>query len=248
MMNQKIYNLLVKNLKDAFKLPKYEKIRESINQNTVLGDLPWTPKKYEKFIQEISQHFHSIDLEFKGTISELTNDIDAKYRTRVWGGEMWKPRTEIYRFTGWNIVKEINDLNPRAVLDVGCGFNQFKPHIKNLIGIDPYNPNADYMVDILDFVAKPESFDAMIIFGSLNFYDYDWVASRFKKCFELLAPGGRAFCRGNPFNTPPREWIEVFNWDFASAVKIAEENNVTLETWKQDNGDRFYFVFHKPKK
>lgn len=246
-MNKKIYALLEKNIKEAFKLPKYEKICEGINKNTILSDLPWTPKKYEKFIAEISNNFHSIDLIFKGTLEELTNDIDLKYRSRVWGGEMWKPRTEIYRFTGWNIVKDVNDLKPKSVLDVGCGFNQFKPHIPNLTGIDPFNPAADYMVDILNYVAKPESYDAMIVFGSINFYDYEWVSIRFKKCFSLLAPGGTMFCRANPFNTPPNDiWVDPYHWDFETAVRIAEENNVKLETWKQDNGDRFYFVYKKP--
>jgi SAM-dependent methyltransferase len=246
-MNKKIFALLEKNIKDAFKLPKYEKIRDSIDKNTVLSDLPWTPKKYEKFVEEISSNFHSIDLVFKGTLEELTNDIDYKYQCRVWGGEMWKPRTEIYRFTGWNIVKDVNDLKPNAVLDVGCGFNQFKAHIPGLIGIDRYNPNADYMVEIMDFKWKPESFDVIIVFGSINFYSYEWVAERFARVFELLAPGGTVFCRANPFNTGPNDvWIDPYHWDFETAVRIAEENNVKLESWKQDNGDRFYFVFKKP--
>jgi hypothetical protein len=103
------------------------------------------------------------------------------------------------------------------------------------------------MVDILDYVAKPESYDAMIVFGSINFYDYDWVSIRFKKCFSLLASGGTVFCRANPFNTPPNDiWVDPYHWDFETAVRIAEENNVKLETWKQDNGDRFYFVYKKP--
>ena len=47
-MNKKIYALIEKNLNEAFKLPKYEKIRSGIGKDTVLSDLPWTPKNYEK--------------------------------------------------------------------------------------------------------------------------------------------------------------------------------------------------------
>ena len=57
---------------------------------------------------------------------------------------------------------EINKLNPRKVLDVGCGYNQFKGRINNLIGIDPYNNCADYQVDIFEFVDEPNSYDVKI--------------------------------------------------------------------------------------
>jgi hypothetical protein len=246
-MNKKIYGFILKKLNECFKLDRYKKVRENLNENTVLTDLPWTLKRWEKFRAEVNVTFQDIDLTFEGTLKKFTDHIDYSYQCRVWGGEMWKPRTEVYRFTGWNIVKDITDLKPRAVLDVGCGFNQFKEHIPNLVGIDRYNPNADYMVEIMDFVAKPESFDAIIVFGSINFYSYEWVAERFKRVFELLAPGGTVFCRANPFNTgPTNEWIDPYHWNFETAVRIAEENGVKLETWKQDNGDRFYFVYKKP--
>jgi hypothetical protein len=246
-MNKKIYAFLLKNLNEAFKLEKFTEIRNSINENTIITDLPWTLKRWEKFKKDINDTFQDVDIEFRGTLKEFTEHVDYKYQCCVWGGEMWKPRTEVYRFTGWNIVKDVNDLNPHAVLDIGCGFNQFKAQIPNLIGIDRYNPNADYMVEIMDFRWKPESFDAIIVFGSINFYSYEWVAERFARVFELLAPGGTVFCRANPFNTgPDNEWIDPYHWDFDTAVRIAETNNVKLETWKQDNGDRFYFVYKKP--
>ena len=80
--------------------------------------------------------------------------------------------------------------NPKNVLDFGCGYNQFKPRIKNLTGIDPFNENADYMVDILDFNVD-EKYDHMIVFGSLNFGDEADIRTRFKKLYSLLDVGGR---------------------------------------------------------
>lgn len=247
-MNKKIYNLLFTKLQESLKLERYDEIRAVINKDTVLKDLPWTPKRWEKYVKDIQDNFHSIDLiSWDGTLEKITDDIDFKYQSRVWGGEMWKPRTEVYRFTGWNIVKDINDLKPRAVLDVGCGFNQFKPHIPGLIGIDRFNPMADYMVEIMDFNWKPESFDAAIVFGSINFYDYDWVSERFEKVFSLLSHGSKAFCRANPFTNGTNDfWIDPYHWNFDTALQLCEDHGVELETWKQDNGDRFYFVFKKP--
>jgi hypothetical protein len=46
-MNTKIFDLIKKNLQDAFSLPKYANI--SITEDTVIDQLPWTPARYSKF-------------------------------------------------------------------------------------------------------------------------------------------------------------------------------------------------------
>jgi SAM-dependent methyltransferase len=169
-----------------------------------------------------------------------------KYSARFWGQGVWQPRTDVYQYTGWNIVDEINKREPRKVLDVGCGYNQFKPRIPNLIGIDKFNNSADYMVDILDFNVEPESFDAVIVFGSINFGDWDDMSIRYKKVFELLAPGGRVYVRANPGHSHKNgPWIDIFPWSFEHAHNIAKENNVELVQFKQDNGERLFFMFEK---
>ena len=48
-MNTKIFKLIKENLNSAFNLPKYEKIRSSINKDTLVDQLPWTPARYKKF-------------------------------------------------------------------------------------------------------------------------------------------------------------------------------------------------------
>ena len=54
-MNNKIFNFLIKNLQDSFNLPKYNNI--VINKETIVKDLPWTPKRYEKFVNNINETF-----------------------------------------------------------------------------------------------------------------------------------------------------------------------------------------------
>lgn len=245
-MNQKILNYIVKNLKDTFNLERWTQIREQIDQNTVIQDLPWTPKRFEKFKQELVDTF-DVDPTLSGTVFDLSEQIDHSYAARFWGGGVWQPRTDVYQYSGWNIVDEINKMDPKAVLDVGCGYNQFKPRIKNLVGIDKYNNSADYMVDILDYHVEPESYDAVIVFGSINFGTYEDVSARFKKVFELTAPGGKVYVRANPGESHKNgPWIEIFNWDFKSAHSIATENGVNLLNYKQDNGNRLFFVYQKP--
>lgn len=244
-MNRKILNHLLKNLNEAFKLDRWKEIREALNEHTRIEDLPWTPKRKEKFFLDLQDTF-DVEPRQDGTVLDLSEDIDYKYAARFWGGGVWQPRTDQYQYTGWNIVDEINKREPRAVLDVGCGYNQFKPRIPNLIGIDKYNNSADYMVDILDYNVDPESYDAIIVFGSINFGEYEDISARFKKVFELLAPGGRVYVRANPGHGHKNgPWVQIFPWNFEHAHRIAKENDVDLATFKQDNGDRLFFIYEK---
>lgn len=245
-MNRKILRHLEENLRDSFNLPRWDSVRQAIDTNTVVDKLPWTPVRYQKFKDKMAKSFGLDDIDFSGTLAQVTENIDMKYSARFWGQGVWQPRTDVYQYTGWGVVDEINKRNPRKVLDVGCGYNQFKPRIQNLIGIDKFNNSADYMVDILDFNVEPESFDAVIVFGSINFGDWDDMSIRYKKVFDLLAPGGRVYVRANPGHVHKLgQWIDIFPWSFEYAHKIAKDNNVELVQFKQDNGDRLYFEYEK---
>jgi SAM-dependent methyltransferase len=243
-MNHKIFSYLVKNLQDAFNLPKYDDVRSAINKDTDIAALPWTPKRWEKFVDMVNQNF-DLDINFIGTLVDITNDINEKYCARFWGS-IWQPRTEIYQYTGWNIVERINKENPIAVLDVGCGFNPFKARIPNLVGIDAYNNSADYMVDVLDYTVADNTYDHVIVFGSINFGNYNDIALRMKKVIDLTMPNGTIYVRANPGiahkNGP---WIDIYPWDFDTAYKIANAYNCELSSFKKDNGDRLYFELKK---
>jgi len=193
-MNTKIFNLITKNLQQAFALPKYADI--VINADTVVNTLPWTPARYSKFKDAVEAEL-SLPCEYRGTLREITDDLSERYTHRFFA-EIWKPRTGDYEHTGWELADEVNKLNPEKVLDVGCGYHPFKGRIHNLIGIDPYNNCADYEVDILDYKVKPESYDVIIALGSINFNSRDEIESRFAHCVTLLKSGGGFFLRANP--------------------------------------------------
>ena len=143
-MNTKIFNLIKENLHSAFDLPKYQNI--VIDENTVVEQLPWTPARYRKFKDAVEIEL-SLPCDYVGTLKTIVDDLSEQYLLRFFG-EIWKPRTGDYDYTGWALVDEINKQNPQNVLDVGCGYHPFKGRIKNLVGIDPYNNCADYEVDI----------------------------------------------------------------------------------------------------
>ena len=244
-MNTRIFNLIVKNLETAFSLPKYEAVMSTLGKDTEISSLPWTPARFEKFKTFIKTELAFSEINVDGTIEETVDRLDQKYMNRFFG-EIWKPTTEIYQYSGWGLVEEINKADPKAVLDFGCGYNPFKGRINNLVGIDPYNNCADYMVDILDFKVEPESFDHIIVFGSLNFNSRDEIDARFKRLNELLIPGGKMYFRANPGITwPAGPYVDIFPWTFEIAHELAKTYSLTLETFKKDNNDRLYFVYKK---
>lgn len=241
-MNTKIFKLLQENLQLAFNLPKYAKI--SITEDTIVQDLPWTPARYRKFKDIIEAELH-LPCDYIGTLRSITDDLSERYILRFFS-EIWQPRTGDYSRTGWTLAEEVNKLNPENVLDVGCGYHPFKGRIKNIIGIDPYNNQADYEVDILDYKVKPESHDVILALGSINFNSKDEIEARFEHCVNLLKKGGKFFLRANPgisHKTGP--YVDIFPWSFEVVNEFAEKYNLNLDTFKKDANDRLYFVYSK---
>ena len=243
-MNTKIFSLLTKNLQTAFSLPKYANI--SINADTQVDTLPWTPARYRKF-KDAMWHELQLDSDYVGSVQDITADLSERYTHRFFA-EMWRPRTHEYDHSGWALVEEINKLNPQSVLDVGCGYHPFKDRIQNLVGIDPYNDAADYEVDILDYKVRTESHDVIIALGSINFISRDEIEQRFAHCVSLLKPGGRFYLRANPgipHKTGP--WVDIFPWSFEVVKQLEETYNLKLLEFKKEPADlgRLYFVYEK---
>jgi len=244
-MNTRIFNLIRQNLETAFSLPKYDGVRATLTKDTRVDFLPWTPARHSKFADAIKQELSFEEIDLTGTVEEIVKKLDNRYMNRFFG-EIWKPNTEVYQYTGWALVEEINKRNPKAVLDFGCGYHPFKGRINNLIGIDPFNNCADYMVDILEFNADPESYDNIIVFGSLNFNSRAEIEERFAKLVSVLMPGGKMYFRANPgILWPKGPYVDIFPWSFEVANDLAKAHNLTLETFKKDNNNRLYFVYLK---
>lgn len=238
-MNTKIFTLLQKNLQTAFNLPKYQNI--VIDEHTVVENLPWTPARYRKFRDAVEAEL-SLPCDYVGTLAAITQDLSERYIHRFFS-EIWKPRTNDYDYTGWQLADEVNALNPRSVLDVGCGYHPFKGRIHNLVGIDPYNNCADYMVDILDYVGRH---DVVIALGSINFNSRDEIEARFSRCVDVLDPGGRFILRANPgitHRTGP--YVDIFPWTFEIVKEFADKYKLKLLEFKKDGNQRLYFSYEK---
>jgi SAM-dependent methyltransferase len=165
-----------------------------------------------------------------------------KYFSKYWENDIKK-----WKYSGLALVDEVNSLKPRAVLDVGCGYNEFKGKIDNLLGIDPYNDKADLQVSTLEY-RTTQKFDVIMCLGSINFGSRDKIIAEIGKCVDLLDNGGTMFFRVNPgvqHNKPEAKWIEFFGWNVPFIIELSEMFNLEVLDIRDDSNQRKYFVFRK---
>jgi hypothetical protein len=148
---------------------------------------------------------------------------------------------EKYEYSGPALIDKVQ-LN-EWVLDVGCGDNYFKGKIKNLVGIDPANDNADVKVSIEDYKTD-QLFDVAFCLGSINFGDSGEIVCQIMKVSQLLKPNGRIYWRCNPgkqdHETEGCKNIKFFNWTEHWHNYFADALGFTVVTVKQDTHDRLY--------
>lgn len=186
------------------------------------------------------------------TIGELVDRIDDRvldnYFRNHWQAEMKK-----YKYSGLKLIDEVNGLKPRRVLDIGCGYHEFKGKIDNLTGIDPYNKQADHEVKLLDYRPK-EKFDVTLALGSINFGSTDKIFAELEHAVSLCNPGAVMFFRANPGlphdNEPDRpmgdqsKWISFYSWDSNFIVNCATQLGVDILDIRTDtHKNRLYFVW-----
>ena len=200
----------------------------------------------EKMKQAIQGTFNVTidDVEYEN-IGQLVDRIDDKvlahYFAEVWHGEIAR-----FKYSGPALIGEINQLKPRAVLDIGCGYHEFKGKIDNLIGIDPYNNKADIMVKLLDY-HPDEKYDAVMALGSINFGSTDKIFAELEHAVNLCNPGAVLFFRANPglpHEPDESNWISFYPWDANFIVNCADQLNVDILDLRTDSHkNRLYFVW-----
>jgi len=182
------------------------------------------------------------------TLEQYAEAIDVaclhKYFSKYWENDIKK-----WKYSGLALVEEVNSLKPRAVLDVGCGYNEFRGKIDNLTGIDPYNDRADHEVGTLEY-RTDQKFDVIMCLGSINFGSRDKILAEIGRCVDLLEDGGTMFFRVNPgvqHNKPEAKWIEFFAWNVPFIIELSEIFNLKVLDIRDDSNQRKYFIYRKVK-
>ena len=182
------------------------------------------------------------DMEIHATAEQIDTECLRNYFSNVWQAE-----TKRYKYSGLAIIDEVNAMNPANVVDIGCGFNEFKGKITNLVGIDPYNDKADIMVHTLDY--KPDvEFDVAICLGSINFGSSDKILAELENVVGMVKSGGFLYFRVNPgiqHTRPAAKWINFYDWDPVFISNAAKYLNCEVLILRQDDNNRLYFVLRK---
>ena len=153
---------------------------------------------------------------------------------------VWKSKLDQYQYSGWALVDKIpsNEL----VLDVGCGFNEFKTRILNLTGLDPANDHADIKVSIEEY-SPPQKFDGALCLGSINFGNKLTIMNQIACVINCLKPTARIYWRCNPgvadHDNEACKNIDFYPWSIDEHVKLSELFGFRLMTCCWD-GNRIY--------
>ena len=208
---------------------------------------PWLLYNKDKLKHAIQSTFRITleDMSYNH-IGELIDKIDNQVLYNYFS-KVWQPQTKKFKYSGLKLIDEINFLKPDNVIDLGCGYNEFKGKIKNIIGLDPYNPKADICSTILDFKTT-EKYDIALCLGSINFGSTDKIVAEVAKAVEITNPNGLLYFRVNPGHSHEAvesNWISFYNWTPNFIINIATLLNVTILDLRNDSNNRIYFVLKK---
>ena len=219
-----------------------------MNRKVFAELLSYSKNDITKITQPYIKEKFGVDVKRCDSLEKYEEVIDDaclnKYFSKYWQNDMKK-----WKYSGLSLINEVNDLKPRAVLDVGCGYNEFKGKIKNLIGIDPYNSLADIEVGTLEYKTD-QKFDVILCLGSVNFGSKDKIIAEVSRCVNLLADGGTMFFRVNPgvqHDKPEADWIEFYAWNVPFIIELSEMFNLKILDIRDDTNQRKYFIYRKVK-
>lgn len=130
------------------------------------------------------------------------------------------------------ILTRIKDTD--QVLDVGCGYNDYKVHLnKRLYAFDPAINSGDELTDIENFDPKGRQWDVVLCLGSINFGTEADIKPQVKKVVSLVKPGGMIIWRQNPghfdHDVEICNSVPFYPWTLEQNEKWADEFGCKIE-------------------
>jgi hypothetical protein len=154
---------------------------------------------------------------------------------------IWQSDLDKYTYSGWTLINKV--AHHEMVLDVGCGFNEFRSHIPNLIGIDPANDCADIKVPIEEYTPT-NKFDVAFCLGSINFGSEETILNQITCIVNCLNSKARIYWRSNPgladHNNQECNDIDFYPWTISKHAELAEKFGFRLNVARWDSHDRIY--------
>ena len=162
--------------------------------------------------------------------------LPNKYNPDTWWGDEYQENAGFEE-----MYNRINALNPNLVIDAGCGRNKHKNHIKNLIGFDasPY-PEVDLHCAILDAPFDPNSADAVLALGSVQFISKEYIIENVERIVSWVKPGGLIEIRILLQDKVAKNYIEEYDkkgvkvsWDTELKNYVSKKYNLSyfIKPW-----------------
>lgn len=184
------------------------------------------------------------------TMGELAKEIDSQYMCNYFVAENGTSTTGVvgnvytvnsepiinkWNLRGQSLVDRLRSMQASkpslTILDMGCGVNEYKNHLNNVTGVDPYRKEADILCKQEHFEPQGQTWDIIICFGPQNWYTYDQQYRNFAKLKECLSDDGILF------------WSHVHNY-----YKLFQPDAKYAHTWiygdveDAEKNSAFYFV------
>ena len=163
---------------------------------------------------------------------------------------VWKDQDfENLKYSGYQLVDYVNNLKPRSVLDVGCGYNRFKNKIHKLIGVDPYNKAADIPLP-LEKICTTMKYDVVLALGSINFGDESVIDNQMDIIDKIF--DREAIFRVNP--GIPHDWADYgdivwYPWTLDKIHSIAAKYDYWIKKlhaeYTEQGHMRYFFVYSR---
>lgn len=151
-----------------------------------------------------------------------------------------------YHWTGWRLIDEVAE--NETVLDVGCGVNPFKRHIKNLHGIDITAIGSDEQVAIEDY--KPDDrFDVAFCLGSINFGAWSDIVEQVSNLSRhCMKDKSRIYWRCNPghrdHDNENVDKVPFYNWRLEDHLILSSKFGYKLTEFMPDK-NRMYVKWER---
>lgn len=189
----------------------------------------------EKYLDKIQAKFGTsafltYDKIFALNINDL-EDWDKYYKSR---GAIPNPRCMIsmkfYSCTLYYYIDAMLGVNPKTVIDIGCGENMFKDIVPGLIGCDPNGTFADFTESFGysgEFSADHKhEYDAAMSICSIHFISLKEFRDQIMRFANVIKPGGRGLLVMNGIRmverTSDEDLIELFGTTEPTPLMVEE--------------------------
>lgn len=141
------------------------------------------------------------------------------------------------KFKHDSVIDNIQKINPKLVVDVGCGRNVYKKYFDNLIGIDIADyEESDRRVSILNAGFEENSVDAVIAMGVIQFWSIHHIHQNIDEVVKWVKPNGLICMKVNFWHDEMIDMLKLTNnklrvmpWSRELVHTITEKHKLEFE-------------------